>query len=57
MNEKGVGVSESTCSAKIVAQHCTKDHPRTEAKECALLGIQELSKIVLERAENSRQAV
>jgi len=57
MNEKGVGIGESTCGAKIGAKACQYLNQREIEKNCALLSINELTKIALERCNTSRCAV
>ena len=57
MNEKGVGIGESTCGAKIAAKACKYLNQREIEKNCALLSINELTKIALERCNTSRCAV
>jgi dipeptidase len=57
MNEYGVGISESTCSAKIGSIACKYVGQREREKNCALLSINELSKIALERTQSAREAV
>ena len=48
MNEKGVGMGESSCSGKIGALACKHPNQRAEKKDCALMNINELSRIALE---------
>ncbi len=57
MNEKGVGIGESSCSSQIAANGCLYEGQREIEKNCALLSINELSRIALERCNSSRCAV
>jgi dipeptidase len=57
MNEKGLGIGESTCSARIFAKGCTYEGEREKKKNCANMNINDLSRIALERAETAREAV
>jgi dipeptidase len=57
MNEKGVAIGESSCSAKIFASACKYIGQREIENNCALLSINELSRIALERASSAREAI
>jgi dipeptidase len=57
MNEHGVGIGESTCSAKIAANGCKYLGQREKEQNCALMSINELSRIGLERCKTARCAV
>jgi len=57
MNEMQVGIGETSCSSKITSNMCTYVGQREKEANCALLSIDELSRIALERASTARQAV
>lgn len=57
MNEKGLSLGESTCSSKITAKQCTYLGQREKENNCALMSINELSRIALERTDKAQDAI
>jgi len=57
MNDKGLSMGESTCSSKTKSNACTYEGQREEKKNCALLSINELGRIGMERESTARAAI
>eukprot|EP00341_Mesodinium_pulex_P009290 CAMPEP_0116899752 /NCGR_PEP_ID=MMETSP0467-20121206/8253_1 /TAXON_ID=283647 /ORGANISM="Mesodinium pulex, Strain SPMC105" /LENGTH=66 /DNA_ID=CAMNT_0004572751 /DNA_START=366 /DNA_END=566 /DNA_ORIENTATION=+ len=57
MNDEGLAFAESTCSAKIFADQCKFIGQREIKKNCALLSINELTRIALERTRTAQTAI
>jgi len=57
MNDEGLSMGESTCSSKITAKQCTELNQRESMKNCALMSINELSRLALERTSEARKAI
>jgi len=52
-----VAIGESTCSGKIIANACKYNGQREAEGNCALLSVNELSRLAMERATTAREAV
>jgi len=57
MNEKGISMGESTCASKITAKQCKYNGQRDKERNCALLSVNELTRIGLERTDNAVEAI
>lgn len=57
MNEHGLSMGESTCSSKITAKMCTSIDQRTKHNNCALMSVNELSRLALERCIKAKEAI
>jgi len=50
-------MGESTCASKISAKMCTHSGQREIEKNCALMSINELTRLAMERTNNARNAI
>jgi len=50
-------MGESTCSSKISAKMCTYAGQREKEKNCALMSVNELTRLAMERASTARTAI
>lgn len=57
MNEKGVGIAESTCSGRTVAKACKYPEQREKEKNCAFMSVNEMTRVALERSSSAREAI
>lgn len=57
MNDVGLSMGESTCASKITAKSCTYNGQRLKEKNCALMSVNELTRLAMERTSKARQAI